>query len=291
MTRFLQLLVVLCSMVPALAAASGPSPPRAWEARITPYGWLSAINGTIDVNGRSASLALGIDDVLSHFGGGGMINGGFRWRRFLVLGDVVFARLTDEVKSDSVEVGPPAASIEVGPRKTDLTFWEVTGAFNLGYRLLDLPFPGVKTPEASDPRRLFFDAYAGVRVWWFDQELEVSIPATTVGGMPVPGGGRSRSVSEDALWADPQLGVVVEGRPWERFSFLLGGSVGGFGIGSASCFAWSGALEGSWHLGDHWSAVVGYRALGFDRDFHSGKIEGNLDVAMHGPLLGLSYRF
>jgi hypothetical protein len=287
-------ILVLCSIVPTLAAAAaGPpaEPAEAWEVRITPYGWLSAINGTMEIGAESTDLAMGIDDVLSHFGGGGMINGGLRWRRLLVLTDFVFARLTDEVEADSVQVGPPALPIEVGPRKTDVTFWEVTGAFNLGYRLLDRPFPGVAAREGSDPRRLFLDAYAGVRFWWFDQEIEVSIPATTIGGTPVPGGGRSRSVSNDSWWADPQIGLVVGARPWERFSFLLGGSLGGFGIGSASSLAWSAALEGSWHLGEHWSLVVGYKGLGFDRDFRSRSVDGNLDIAMHGPLLGASYRF
>jgi hypothetical protein len=283
--------LVFCSIVPTLGASAEEPPAKEWEARITPYGWLSAINGSIEADGRSTDLAVGIDDVLSHFGGGGMLNGSLRWRRLLVLADVVFARLTDKVTSDSVEVGPPALPIEVGPLETDLTFWEVTAALNLGYRLLDLPFPGLGVGDASDPRRVFVDTYAGARFWWFDQQFELDIPATTVGGIPVPGGGRSRSISDDSWWVDPQIGFVVGARPWERFSFLVGGSVGGFGIGSASKFAWTGTLEGSWHFGEHWSLVVGYKGLGFDHDFGSGPTGGDLDIAMHGPLLGMSYRF
>lgn len=290
MTRLLPALL-LCTLVAAPEASAEPPPPKEWEARITPYGWLSAINGSVETRERSADLAVGIDDVLSHFGGGGMLNAGFRWRRLLVLGDLVAARLTDKVSSDTVQVGPPLLPIQVGPLETDLVFKEVTASLGLGYRLLDLPLPGGEPRDARDPRRLFVDAYLGARYWWFEQKLKLSIPEVTIGDIPVPGGGRERTISGDSWWVDPQVGFVVGARPWERLSLALGASFGGFGIGSASKFAWQGALEGSWQLGEHWSLVVGYKGLGFDRDFGSGPTGGNLDIAMHGPLLGLSYRF
>ena len=279
-------------MVATAFAASAEAPPaKDWEARITPYGWLTRIDGSVDIGERSGDVSAGIDDVLSHFGGGGMLNAGFRWRRLLVLGDVVFARLTDDLTSATVQVGPPALPVEVGPLKTDVTFWEVTGALSLGYRVLDLPFPGRDVGDANDPRRLFVDAYAGARFWYFDQKYELSIPPTTVGGTPVPTGGRSQTVKDSQWWVDPQIGVVLAARPWKRWSFAIGGSVGGFGVGSSSKFSWTGVVEGSWHFAERWSLVAAYKGLGFNRDFSSKTIDGKIDIAMHGPVLGVSYRF
>jgi hypothetical protein len=281
-------LLALCSILPpGLDAGAEGRPEKDWEARITPYAWLTRIDGNIDARGQSQNFSASIEDVLSHFGGGAFLNGSFRWRRFLVLGDLVFARLTDDLTADSVQVGPPLLGIEVGPLKTDVTFYEVTAALNFGYRLLDRPFPGRDAGAANDPRRLVVDAWAGARYWYFHQHFKLSIPPATIGGTPVPGGGRTRYLSGSDWWVDPMLGVTVEARPWESWSFAIGGGVGGFGIGSASKFAWTGVVEGSWHFSEHWSAVLAYKGLGFNRDFGGD----DLDIAMHGPVLGVSYRF
>jgi len=109
--------------------------------------------------------------------------------------------------------------------------------------------------------------------------------------MPVPGTGQKVSVELSGWWVDPQIGVALEMRPWQAFSFALGGSVGGFGIGSASDFAWTGALSGSWHFADRWSLDLAYKGLGFQRDFSSGSEDGSLNMAIHGPVIGFSYEF
>jgi hypothetical protein len=70
-------------------------------------------------------------------------------------------------------------------------------------------------------------------------------------------------------------------------SFALSGNIGGFGIGSASDISWETTIAGRYFLGEHWSLVAGYHALGFDRETASV----GLDLIFHGPVMGVIYRF
>lgn len=284
----------LCAALFAISAGASAEAPqeKEWSARISPYVWVPAINGDMSYRGQSGDVSLGIEDVLSKFGGAAMLNGDFRWRKFVLLGDFAWARLEDDVTSQTVSVGPGPLPVEAGPLSTDVTLNEYTFAFSAGYRLLDLPFPGgASTGAPDDPRRLTADSYVGVRYWRLSQRIDLSIPPATVGGTPIPGGGRNVRLEPNDWWVDLQLGLLIGARPWQRWSFGLGGAIGGFGIGSSSDFSWNAALIGNWHFGERWSLNLAYRGMGFDRRFSSNADDLSLNLAQHGPLLGLTYQF
>jgi hypothetical protein len=286
--RSVALCLVLSVLATAAFAGQSSQRPREWSARISPYLWLPALDGDMAFGGRSAEIDMDIRDVLSDFGGAVFLNGSFQWRRFLLLGDFMWARLSTDATSQKVSVGP----IEAGPLETDVTLNEYSFAFNGGYRLLDRPFPGATDGgAANDPRRLTADAFLGLRYWLINQRVDLSIPPVTVGGTPIPGGGRSARFEPADWWVDMQLGLLLGARPWQRWSFGLGGAVGGFGIGSSSDFSWNAALIGAWHFGERWSLELAYRGLGFDRRFGSGADDLSLNLIQHGPLLGITYRF
>ena len=75
----------------------------------------------------------------------------------------------------------------------------------------------------------------------------------------------------------------------DRWSARVLGAVGGFDIGEASKFTWVAETflgyrflaEGNKRL------FFGYRALGIDRE--QGMLE--VDLIMHGPVLGIAFRF
>lgn len=271
----------------ARAEQSGPRQ-KEWGARITPYLWVPALDGDMAFGGRSGDIDMGIRDVLSSFGGAVFLNGSFRWRRFLLMGDFMWARLSTDATSQTASVGP----IEAGPLEADVTLNEYSFAFNGGYRLLDRPLPGAADGAAANaPRRLTADAFLGLRYWLINQRIDLSIPPVTVGGTPIPGGGRSARFEPADWWVDLQLGLLLGARPWERWSFGLGGAVGGFGIGSSSDFSWNAALIGAWLFGERWSLELAYRGLGFDRRFGSGADDLSLNLIQHGPLLGVTYQF
>jgi hypothetical protein len=282
----------LCLALAAISTAALAEAPKEkeWSARITPYLWLPAINGDMSYKGQSNGISASIQDVLSNFGGAVFLNGAFEWRRFLVLGDFMWARLTDDVTSQKVSVG--SLPIEAGPLSADITLNEYSFALSAGYRVLDMLFPGVTDGgAANDPRRLHVDAYVGGRYWYIDQRIDLSVPPATVGGTPIPGGGRNVRVDPNDWWVDLQLGMLIGLRPWQRWSFGLGGAIGGFGIGSSSDFSWQASLLGNWHFGERWSLNLAYRGLGFDRRFGSGSEDLSLNLAQHGPLLGITYQF
>jgi hypothetical protein len=63
--------------------------------------------------------------------------------------------------------------------------------------------------------------------------------------------------------------------------------IGGFDIGSASKLSWEVLAYLDWRFGETTSLALGYRALGLDRR----KGDAQADLIMHGPLLGLIFRF
>ena len=58
-------------------------------------------------------------------------------------------------------------------------------------------------------------------------------------------------------------------------------------FGSASKFSWEALAFLDWRFGETTSFVLGYRAVGLDRQ----KGEARADVILHGPLLGLLFRY
>jgi hypothetical protein len=175
----------------------------------------------------------------------------------------------------------------------------------------------------ADPRRVRFDLLAGIRYYYLKTQIEISAPpvrltpfqvtsslsggSISVGGDQLPGrtrplgqidmpsaqfsgatlGGTDLDVEASAWWIDPIVGARVGVDATEKLRLALFGNVGGFGIGSAAKFSWEAGLFGRYLFGEHWSLVAGYRALGFDRE--SGNV--GLDLILHGPAIGVAYRF
>ena len=89
---------------------------------------------------------------------------------------------------------------------------------------------------------------------------------------------------------DPFVGLRVrhELSPGKELQFL--GDIGGFGVGSDltwQLFAgygfdfWKSSLHG----------VIGYRALAVDYSQDDRGFKNNLDLILHGPVIGLSFRW
>jgi hypothetical protein len=104
---------------------------------------------------------------------------------------------------------------------------------------------------------------------------DVEVPGVTLGGL-------HRSFSESLDWVDPLLGAHARVDLSDRFSLDVLGDVGGFGIGSASKFTWQATAILGYRLGEHWSLRPATA-----RSNHRDQIQ----LLMHGPLIGASYRF
>jgi hypothetical protein len=65
----------------------------------------------------------------------------------------------------------------------------------------------------------------------------------------------------------------------------LRGDVGGFGVGSELTYQAFGFF--GWAFAEDWNLDFGYSVLGYDIK----KGDTNLDVQMHGALVGVAYSF
>jgi hypothetical protein len=113
----------------------------------------------------------------------------------------------------------------------------------------------------------------------------VHLPGLEFGGTSF--GGTDVDETASSWWIDPLVGMRVSADLTERVGIVVAGNVGGFDIGSASQFSWEALAFLDWRFGESTSFLLGYRGLGIDRQ--KGKAQA--DIIMHGPLLGLLFRF
>jgi hypothetical protein len=259
-TRFIAILILLLTGTARLLMAGSvetrfvPTQPaeKEWSFNLSLYGWATAIDGTISAGGRSADVDVAFKDVLKHLDMTFMGAAEVRYRRWGFMGDLVYARLHDDI-------APPAGIVF---SSTHEVVKETIGTFLVSYR-------------AIDAKPAYLDLFAGARVYSFYSEI-VLRPNL---------GQRGFAASTTTTWADPIIGL--RGRYYvSRAVFLNGyGDIGGFGAGSE--LSWQ-VLGGIGVQAVRWCDVqLGYRALGFE--YNSGR--GKQELTTHGPILGATIRF
>lgn len=228
------------------------------------------------------------------------------------------------VDPGTLRVDVPRVSTAIGPFEVDVKMLTVNSRLLAGYRVLDVPALELLGHEPSDdPRRVRVDLFGGLRYWYLKTEIDIESPPIRVpefqvtssvsagsvraggGRIPpqtvalptvrLPGlefggttfGGTDIDRSASAWWIDPVVGLRVGADLSERVSIAVAGNVGGFDIGSASKFSWEALAYLDWRFGETTSVALGYRALSIDRK----KGNAQSDITMHGPLLGLIFRF
>jgi hypothetical protein len=224
----------------------------------------------------------------------------------------------------TLRVDVPRVETEIGPFDVDLTTLMIETRAQVGYRVLDVPaLELLGRASSDDPRRLRVDLFAGLRYWYLKAEVDVESPPievpeftvtsslsggrVRVGGQRIPPktvalptvhlpglelggttfGGTDVDESASSWWIDPLVGMRVSADLCDRLGIVVAGNVGGFDVGSASKFAWEALALLDWRFGETTSFFLGYRGLGLDRR----KSEVEADVIMHGPVLGLIFRY
>jgi hypothetical protein len=147
-------------------APQGGSTPAAtasdnqWHLSVSPYLWFPGVHGTIGALGRSAGFRASARDLLSHFRFGIMGAVEARRSRFLVPIDMMWIRL----QADNALPFPPtlmATSATVKATEFILTP-------KIGFRLID-------------EKMIKVDALAGIRYWYFGENLSFSPPILVSG--------------------------------------------------------------------------------------------------------------
>jgi hypothetical protein len=271
--------------------AAVPSP---WTFRFTPYGWLTSLNGTQTVRGRSVNVDASFLDVIdATLGSGGTLIGlmaDFEARNGPVsfLGDVVWTKIAVDrsgVRSRSLARAPGVVG-SIGAT-TDLKIEMAIVEAGAAYEVARF---GLGSSEASS---VAVDVLAGGRFWHQKAELTLDLAATLdIGDLEVS---RNRAFARSGSvdWADPFVGARLRYSVAPGHELFVRGDVGGFGVGSD--FSWQAVAGYAWDFavwnGVTLSGVLGYKALYVDYAHGEGRSRYEFDMLQHGPLLGVSMRF
>ncbi len=118
---------------------------------------------------------------------------------------------------------------------------------------------------------LTLDAFVGVRAW--DVRASVEVPLLGVQSSP--------SMS----FVDPLVALRIRQEVATRWSLIGYADKGGFGVGSKS--TWQIVATANYRVGENFYVSVGHRYLALDYR-KNGRL---VDLAMHGPLVGLTWTF
>jgi hypothetical protein len=245
--------VILTLLLCHASSAAAPGD-DGWHFHIAPYAWLAGQDGTVATLPGLPPAEIEIDfwdDVVGNIDGALMLVGEARKGRFGIFMDVAYT----DIESDASTPGPYFSSIV-----STTESWIVT-ATGL-YRLVEKP-------------RTSLDLIAGIRYWSVDSTLELR-----------PGILPGQKVSNKEDWVDPLVGVKSFVSLGASKFFVSGGLVIG-GFGAASDFMWDVNANLGYQWGEMFSTTIGYRYLDVDYE-DNGFL---YDVAQHGPVLGLSWRF
>src|SRR5262245_36570521 len=260
--------VLICwfAGVAAVDASASPPPTREWEVEIAPYVWLVMAHAQVDTPRGTQEFTLSAGEVLKHLRLGAMGSVKARWRRFVFLTDVAWAKL-----SDDNGLGDTRVRYDVTPK---LGWFEALA----GYRVYERPGGLFGTPSPVERRTFGVDLLGGLTYSWIDVRLKLS-REPFLGFVPP----EQRTLRPSTNWVAPYVAVRLlnDFTPRLRLETLLG--LGAFGVGDAPNLGWQVTSQLQYALSEHWFLTAGGRALGI-RD-------NNLDVTFYGPMLGGGFRF
>jgi hypothetical protein len=243
-------LAILLGASAAGAQGAAAEPPK-WEFEFTPYLWATGVWGDVAV-GRAptANVEATFGDIIENLDFAAMAMFEARRGRWGLILDGIYSKLSAE--------GPSPVPVF---SRTDVELR--TGVIEpaVAYRVWE-------------NETVSLDVIGGARIWIVDTEMKLS------------GNGAPPARFEDTqTWADPFIGGRLKVRLAERWSLMVLGDVGGFGIGSD--LTWQAFGGVSFDINKTWSLKAGYRALGVD--YENGGFK--LDVTSHGPVVGIGIRF
>lgn len=241
------------SIVPFVLALVGASPLAAqdWSGNLTLYGWLPSIEGAQEGPDGTPVIQLTAADLLDNLDG-----------VFFGIGEIRRGRLGFLFEGVSVNLGaeaqaqPPFSAAAA----TDTRIGFASAA--LAWRIADT-LRGAKA-----------DVYGGLR--YYDASIDIDVT--------LPGVGVDTTVSGEADWVDPILGVRGSYPIGNRLALVGFADAGGFGAGSE--LTWQAYAGMSYDFSETFTAQLGYRYLSIDYEDNI-----TLDIVLEGPVLGLTFRF
>jgi len=240
--RFLVLVIVLSLWVPTSVCAQSafsdvlplwPSDESVSaalggvEVDLGMYLWTTALEGTVGVRGRTATVDVGFDEMLK------MLKMGFfgfcqvRKDNFALVSDILYSKLSDDSMPNPL-------------LRIDTTTTLTTGDLVFSYRV------------ANRPESIEF--FAGARYMSMTADLDISSP------MPLPL--LNRQLGGKQGWFDPVVGTRLRLDLSPKVALTLRGDIGGFGVSSE--LLWQAIVTFDYRMRDNMSMRIGYRILDYD---------------------------
>jgi len=273
-------------VAPVAAAPSG------WQFRFTPYAWAPSVNGDVTVRGYTADIDMSFWDLFDSDSSGVQLDSlaalmGYMEARkgpMGIYGDVVWGKF--DFSGGAVTQRNPIADLNVSARAKAGLDYEITMAESgLTYEVAR--WAGTRSSTA-------LDVLGGARYWNQELDLSLAVDGSVDLGKLGPERSGSRAVARSGTleWVDPFVGFRVrhELAPGRELQFL--GDIGGFSVGSDltwQLFAGYSFDFAVWQTALH--GVVGYRAVSVDYTQNDAGNKNNLDLILHGPVVGLSFRW
>jgi hypothetical protein len=297
------LLVGLYLSGTAIAADIAPMPTKAnaspvpvfngWTFSVTPYAWITLLNGSATIKGRTTDVDVGYSglwdivrqseipkDLLALTGTFEARNG-----RLALFADVFYMKVAlgaSVTRSRGVDLLNATVGASAG-LKVQMAIAELAAAYEVA-RWGSNRAPGSGTA---------IDVIGGVRGWWQKGDASLAVTGTINVGDLTRNADGTLSASSSVSWVDPLVGARLRHQFAPGVNFVVSGDVGGFGVGSK--FSWQAlaALNYDFYVKRNitWSGMLGYKALYVDYSKGSGLSSYEYNVTMHGPVLGLTARF
>ena len=228
--------------------------PGEWNYSLTPYLWMSGINGTIGIRDLEANVNADFGDLFQHFDGGFQLHYEATKDDWGYYVDPTYLKLSAD--------GTTPRGEDAG---LDFKEWlvEVAGVHRVAQTC------DSNTGRTSSTYFLF-----GGRFWSLTSDLDI-------------GGQDSKSGTQ--TWIDPFFGGRYTWSLSDLWTGAFRADIGGFGVGSS--FTWNTSLYFGLKTAEKGSLWVGYRAMNVNRKSGSGDDFFKWDMTYSGPVLGYEFRF
>lgn len=263
---------------------AGPPPMSdRWSFSAAPYLWLPSVKTEIATNGAianpGAESTADFGDLLKELDFGFLGHLEARKQRWAVFADAVYLRISTNGQTNAFSIGPLAVS----PTSIDVELEAAMLEFGGAYRVAEWRMG----TTGSGQQNVSLEVLGGARVVSIDVDTRTAVELTG------PLAQVSRQVKVDLSptfeYVDPMVGARLYADVAPRWRLGLRGDVGGFGVGSK--FTWNMFASASYRAWDNVDLLFGYRAMSFDLEDDDPRLNVELDVMLHGPLLAAVFHW
>jgi hypothetical protein len=262
-----------------------------WRFGVSVYGWATSLAGSSTVRGNTTNFNASIIDLFQKSDSVAAFDSYFEADkgRFGIYADFVWAKLG--IPASAAAYANPIAGVKLSAQANaavtfSLTVIEGGGLYEL------VRFQGDERSFTT------LDGYVGGRLWNISAQTALDVTGALNFSDPrLAQFDRSRSInladSGSQSWVDPLFGLRLRHQFTPSQQVTVKGDIGGFGIAGSSTFSWqvAGIYSYTWQFdGYALAAIGGYRALSVYKDF-SGSNADNLNLLIHGPVVGMTIKF